>query len=323
MYEIWPQLLIIIGISGIIIILTRGLPHVPEMDVEEGELTGQKVKPRWLREVERRFIKIGNMIREAVKKVSMAFVAHSRKSLGFLFHKIIRFGPKRKMNISQGLIELHLERIREGKVISNLFKEAKKMVSEGKLKEAEKSYINIITLGPKNKKAYKALGMIYLKEENWQDARESFDQASKLDNRDDEVWANLGLSLEKLGDLEKARHAFERAINLNKHHVQYFIKLGDVFFGLGFFKKALANYQRATQLDNKNVKALEKVVQAAMKLEDKNLVKGTLERILGVEPINRLARDKLRRIREKEKKAGAGTEVEEKGREEIVINSNK
>jgi len=323
MYEIWPQILIIIGISGVIIILTRRLPHVPEMNVEEDELTGQKVKSRWLREAERRFIKIGSMIREAVKKVLIFFVAHSRKSLVFLFHKIFRSGSREKTNISQGLVELHLEKIRKRKVIDNLFKEARKLISSGKLKEAEKFYINIITLEPKNTRAYKALGAIYLKKGNWQDAKESFDQASKLDNRDDEVWANLGLSLEKLGNLEKARHAFERAIKLNKNCVQYFIKLGDTFFGLGFFRKALANYQKATQLDNKNVKALEKVVQAALRLEDKSLVKGTLERILGVEPINKLARDKLRRIREKEKKIEAGTEVGEKGREEIVTDSNK
>jgi len=309
MYEIWPQLLIIIGISGIIIILTRGLPHVPEMNVEEEKLTEEeelKLNLRWLMWVKTGLIGMGSII----KKALVILKIYLGKGFTFLFKKISNLISKEEKGISQGLLELRLEKIRKRKVIDNLFKEASKLISSGKLKEAEKFYINIITLEPKNTKAYKALGAIYLKKGNWQDAKESFDQVSKLDDKDDEVWANLGLSLEKLGNLEKARHAFEKAVKLNKNCVQYFIKLGDTFFGLGFFRKALANYQKATQLDNKSVKALEKVVQAALRLEDKNLVKGTLERILGVEPINRLARDKLRRIREKEKKVGAEIEVE-------------
>ena len=322
MYEIWPQILIIIGISGIIIILTRRLPHVPEMNVEEEKLTekeGLKLNLRWLMWIETGLIGIGSII----KKSLVILRTYLKKGFAFLFKKISKLISKEEKSISQGLLELRLEKVRKRKVIDNLFKEARKLISSGKFEEAEKFYINIITLEPKNTRAYKALGAIYLKKGNWQDAKESFDQVSKLDDKDDEVWANLGLSLEKLGNLEKARHAFERAVKLNKNCVQYSIKLGDTFFGLGFFRKALANYQKATQLDNKSVKALEKVVQAALRLEDKNLVKGTLERILGVEPTNRLARDKLRRIREKEKKVGAEMEIKEKIGEKIVTDSNK
>src|SRR3989339_380563 len=61
--------------------------------------------------------------------------------------------------------------------------------------EAEKLLINGLEIDPHNPKIYNKLGVIYIEQENYGDAKEAFKTSLKWDKTNDLTYNNLGLAL--------------------------------------------------------------------------------------------------------------------------------
>jgi|GEM_PF-1467661 len=106
-----------------------------------------------------------------------------------------------------------------------LFYHADKLFDQGKLEQAEKSYIEIASKYPKNSKVYNRLGAIYLEQKNFCDAKEAFGELIKQDDSIASRHFNYALACFELGESDEAYRSIRRALELdpkNKKYHDYF-----------------------------------------------------------------------------------------------------
>lgn len=75
--------------------------------------------------------------------------------------------------------------------------------SQEELKQKEQLLIIEIAKHPKDAQLYKELGTVYMRLENWEDARQSFEKVIELDPADEAIKRKLGRALSKIKKEEK------------------------------------------------------------------------------------------------------------------------
>lgn len=102
-----------------------------------------------------------------------------------------------------------------------LVAEGDAFMEQGKIKEAERSYLRAVAKSPKEPKLYNRLGAIYLKSRNYSDALQAFEAARDLDGSKASRHYNVALAAWQLGNLAKAREAIKQAMALDPSAQKY------------------------------------------------------------------------------------------------------
>ena len=97
--------------------------------------------------------------------------------------------------------------------MKKLWNAAQTSMREHKPLRAEKALLTILKFDEKNAAAYNRLGILYAKEQKFDEAIECFEIAQSLDNNPSSLH-NVGLIYLETGAYEKAAMAFEQAISL-------------------------------------------------------------------------------------------------------------
>lgn len=105
--------------------------------------------------------------------------------------------------------------------VEDLIRESDSFMEAGDLRSAEKLYLRAVSKTPNNPKLYNRLGIIYLQQKNYADARDSFLVTLKFDDRIASRHYNLGLVYIGLGNNEKAKVSLKRAIELDPTKEKY------------------------------------------------------------------------------------------------------
>lgn len=103
----------------------------------------------------------------------------------------------------------------------SLLKEGDQYLEDGKLKEAERSYLRAVAKEPKQPRLYNRLGAIYLKDRNFGDALQAFEAARDLDGSKASRHYNVALAAWQGGKLAKARESISQAISLDPTAQKY------------------------------------------------------------------------------------------------------
>ena len=104
--------------------------------------------------------------------------------------------------------------------LERLWKLAQLAMRERKYLPAEKALLTILKIDHKNAPAYTRLGIIYAKQQNYEDAIECFEIASSIDRKPSSLH-NLGLIYYETEQYDKAVTAFEKAIGEEPLAVRY------------------------------------------------------------------------------------------------------
>jgi tetratricopeptide (TPR) repeat protein len=161
----------------------------------------------------------------------------------------------------------------------------------------EDLYLEAIKKNPHDREAYEALGRLYLQNRNYSDAVQTYEYLLKLDPTRDIYYSNLGLSHYSLREYQKAKEAYEKALSINNKIPTRWINLGLCFEALEDYTKAVKAFSSALQLDKLNVNYLTLLAEAYTKLENYVRAEEVLEQILSLEPANKLAREKLMKLK--------------------------
>lgn len=203
MYHFLPQIIILACLFGIIVIIFRKFPVLAE--IKEGVVAYPKKKLGVaLKDKTRRF---GYLARNFCLFIFQKLVGYTKKitqiSKEAKMTQITQKQLKSLVSRKPGVMPILKEKMWARKLLEvpNLQREALSLVNGDQLLEAEKIYIEIIKRDPKNIEAYKNLGMIYLKQKNFGDAKAAFRQVVKLDPKNKEI----------LLELKKLDEATERA----------------------------------------------------------------------------------------------------------------
>lgn len=134
------------------------------------------------------------------------------------------------------------------KQMKKLWSIAQSSMRERKTLRAEKALLTILKFDEKNAAAYNRLGILYAKEQKFDEAIECFEIAQSLDNNASSLH-NAGLIYLETGAYEKAAMAFEQAIKLEGDLPARFIALAKANEKLGKRKDAIDALESAYALD--------------------------------------------------------------------------
>lgn len=132
--------------------------------------------------------------------------------------------------------------------MKKLWSVAQSSMKERKPLRAEKALLTILKFDEKNAAAYNRLGILYAKEQKFDEAIECFEIAQSLDSNPSSLH-NAGLIYLETGAYEKAAMAFTQAIELEGDIPSRYIALAKANEKLGNKKAALAALESAYELD--------------------------------------------------------------------------
>ncbi len=113
----------------------------------------------------------------------------------------------------------------------NLTQEAEDAFAIKDYKKAERLYLRLATEDPKNTKIYGRLGVIYLEQKNYEDARDALQAAIHLEPQVANRHFNLALAYLQLGSKAKAINAMESALKYDPSNRKYRKMLDDILAG--------------------------------------------------------------------------------------------
>lgn len=132
--------------------------------------------------------------------------------------------------------------------MKKLWSVAQSSMKERKPLRAEKALLTILKFDEKNAAAYNRLGILYAKEQKFDEAIECFEIAQSLDSNPSSLH-NVGLIYLETGAYEKAAMAFKQAIDIEGDVPARFIALAKAEEKLGNRKSALEALESAYELD--------------------------------------------------------------------------
>ena len=129
-----------------------------------------------------------------------------------------------------------------------LWQVAQTSMKERKPFRAEKALLTILKFDEKNAAAYNRLGILYAKDQKYDEAVECFEIAQSLDNNPASIH-NAGLIYLETGEYEKAEMAFLQAIQLEGDVPSRYMALAKAEEKMGNMKKAVEALENSYELD--------------------------------------------------------------------------
>lgn len=121
-------------------------------------------------------------------------------------------------------------------------------IKDKKYLRAEKALLTILRVDERNARAYNRLGILYAKQQQFNDAIECFEIAQSLQPSASSLH-NVGLIYHQVGQLDKARQAFEQALELEGDVAARHIAYAKVLEDQGDNKKMLSELETAVNLE--------------------------------------------------------------------------
>lgn len=132
--------------------------------------------------------------------------------------------------------------------LDRLWEIAQESLSDRKYLRAEKALLTILKVDERNATAYNRLGILYAKQQAYEDAIECFEIAQSLEPSASSLH-NVGLIYFETEQHEKAALAFEQALGMEEEVASRHIAYAKVQEKLGSDKKMITALERAVELE--------------------------------------------------------------------------
>lgn len=283
MYNIIPLIIILLCLAIIIFIISKKFPLLATFDVssipEEKEAeTKQKIMEE---RVQRKAKVFYNKI-SPIFKIIGNFFARKLKDISQYLKELEEKNRKRS---KQEMLVTKQEFVSQENKIGNLLKEADEFLAKDDFANAEKKYIEIISLDHRNINAYRGLGNMYIAQKNYADAKQTFEHVLKLNKLDDIAYASLGKIAQEAGDFAEAKDDFQKSINIKNSAVHHF-ELAEVCLKMENYEEAVQNLEKALEYEPSNPKYLDLLLTISINLKDSGRAFSLLRRLKEVNPEN-------------------------------------
>lgn len=163
--------------------------------------------------------------------------------------------------------------------ILTLLGEARSLMRDLKWAEAERRLLEILSLDPRSADAYKCLGLIYLKQKLYEQARETYQFLLKMKRQDDATYAGLAEIEEAEGNVARAEQMRLKAVESSPRQPYRHAELAGFYLSHGEAAKAWPSAKRASDLEPTSAKYLELSLEAAILLDDLKEARARLDRL--------------------------------------------
>jgi tetratricopeptide (TPR) repeat protein len=188
-----------------------------------------------------------------------------------------------------------------GDKLEKLWSVAQESLREKKYLRAEKALLTILRVDERNATAYNRLGILYAKQQAFNDAIECFEIAQSLEPSASSLH-NVGLIYLEVGKLDKAALAFEQAISMEDGIPSRYVAYAKVQEKLGNNKKMLSSLEYAVELE-RNPQSLRILADAYDRLGFEDKAKDLRDEVVTVlQPKQKAAQSAIaKRIRQPRK----------------------
>jgi len=207
-------LLIAGGVGAIVFVLLRRVPTVALIDART--MPVDKVAKKKEEIIADRIVRNSFEKFEPVRKMIERFWEWLREQFRRLAH--YAFELERH---SEHLARREWDALTASTRMHAMAKEADLLMKEEKYVEAEKKYIEALSIEQKNPKLYEKLGRLYLRNKNYDQARDTLRFASRLSPNDASVVAALGEIAVAKGEYADAITYFQHAVSLRPRSPRY------------------------------------------------------------------------------------------------------
>lgn len=132
--------------------------------------------------------------------------------------------------------------------LDRLWEIAQESLRDKKYLRAEKALLTILRVDERNATAYNRLGILYAKQQAYEDAIECFEIAQSLEPSASSLH-NVGLIYYETDQFDKAALAFEQALDMEDGFAARHIAYAKVQEKLGHDKKMLTSLERAVEIE--------------------------------------------------------------------------
>lgn len=182
--------------------------------------------------------------------------------------------------------------------IKEKLKLAEELAKAENWSEAEKVYIELIALEPKNIPAYLGLAKVYFKQKDFEHSREVYEHILKISQKNDWAFSGLGDLAVELGNWQSAKDHYQKSIELAQQNPEHYLNLALVEYKLNHPGRALTAIRRASELEANNPKYLDFLIEAALLNKNKILALDTFNKLKIINPENQKLAEFRQRIQE-------------------------
>jgi len=266
-YEI--ILLIISGISLAVVLyrLVTKFPLAARVDVASLPETKQQTVKKSMLEQRLRRLVMENTKEIRVKSGEILKVL--KNILVALYHDLLekekQLMNKRRQARSAALVgERSLQQRLE-----NLLSEAQIHFKQDEYTEAEKKFLEVISLDPKNAEAFEGLGDMYQMLRKYNEAKEVFTYLLKLTSAQAYFHDKLGRVAKAQGHLQEAESQFRLSIEMNNQNASYLSDLAEVYEMEEEYDRAAEYLEQAVVIEPHNPKYLDALLNISIIRKDK------------------------------------------------------
>jgi len=281
-YNIIALSVVVVFLGAIIFILAKKFTRLKALDVDTiKEEKEARVRDRILMDRMKRKAETG----KALFKRVVGHPGRKVKGVGSrLFQKLVDLEKKYQKESNSKAIR---NDISTDARLSKILAEAEDNSKKGATAEAEKQFIEVISLDPKNIRAYTGLGHLYLELKEYEQALQTFEYLVKLNQKNSHT-------VTRKNDMGIEEQTVDNSDVINEN----FIHIGEVYAAMGKHDKAFEYFSRALAYIPNDPKTLDLLIQTAIIMRDKLNALEYTGRLADVNPDNQKISEYKKRISE-------------------------
>ncbi len=266
--------IIVVSIGVIILIIIKKFPQLKTLDIST--ISREKEKQTRDKILIDRLKRKTSKTKEVVLKGFVPAWAKFAGSFKTLYKKAQDLEKKYKREEAKTVAVTSPE---FRKKMDQLLDEAAEYYKKEEYEEGEKKFIEIISIAPQEKKAYKGLGDLYMKKKEYKQALETYKFVLRLDLKGSE-------EITKNEDGQEIK-TFSNSIELADDYVD----LGEVHMAMENYLLAVENFKKAVQLEPNNPRNLDLIIEASINAKNKVLAVEALNALKRINPENQKLKD--------------------------------
>lgn len=266
----------IIALAALVVIGLLVAKHWKEIRLlDPMSLKEEQAKKQREEMIMRRFERLSADRLEGVKRFGRQFGRQATQNYRKLYRRLKRFelAYKKTSKPLSAIGPSTEERIK------NLLGEARAFSRDLKWADAERRYLEVLSMDKRNVDAFRGLGQIYLKQKLYPQAKETFEFLQKINKADDAVFAGLAEIAAADGNLALAERMRVRAVEESPKQAHRYAELAEFYLGEDDAEKAWPYAKKASELEPGSAKYLELSLETAILLGDRNEAKERFQKL--------------------------------------------
>lgn len=214
-FDILVLILLTISSAFLLVIILRKFSVLATIDMDA--VPQEKLDQKKEDIIEMRLRRKFEWLRDRILIVGKPILKGVGNFFRFIYHKALEL-EKNYQDKSQPISDKGATN--QQKVLA-LMSEGEELIREEEYVQAEKKFIQVISMDHMNITAYDNLGKTFMGQRDYEHAIEALQHALKLDEKNSSTHHDLGMVYKEIGDLDKAIMYVKKAVKMDPNNPRY------------------------------------------------------------------------------------------------------